>query len=252
MTTLPHYYSSLGPFRDLFLAGWPVLTYHHVGPRKLGARIKGLYVSPAMFARQMSELHEAGFLAPPYPPATTPTLKAGPRLWLTFDDGFKDVFEHALPVLNKWRFTGIQFLVSSLLGKTNEWQQRDGDVAEPLMDFEQVREWLAAGQQIGSHTQTHPRLTELSNPAAREEISASKKSLEDRFGVPVEHFCYPYGDWNASVRDLVIEAGYKSACTTLTGVNDPTGPRFELKRFTARYPSRSLRSIWSRLRRNRD
>jgi peptidoglycan/xylan/chitin deacetylase (PgdA/CDA1 family) len=248
VTALPHYYSSLAPFRDVFLTGWPILTYHHVGPRQRGARLKGLYVSPSLFARQMSELHEAGFSAAAYAPRADATSKTGRHVWLTFDDGFKDVFEHGLPVLQKLRFTGIQFLVSSLLGKTNEWQQRAGDVIEPLMDFGQVREWLAAGQQIGSHTQTHPRLTDLSSSVAREEISASKKSLEDTFGVAVEHFCYPYGDWNLSVRDLVVEAGYKSSCTTTNGINDNTTSRFELKRFTARYPSRKLRSLWSRLR----
>jgi peptidoglycan/xylan/chitin deacetylase (PgdA/CDA1 family) len=249
VTTLPHYYSSFGPFRDVFLAGWPILTYHHVGPRQRGARIKGLYVSSRLFARQMSELQEGGFSAAAYPPSADATSKIERQVWLTFDDGFKDVFEHGLPVLRKLRFTGIQFLVSSLLGKTNEWQQCVGDVTEPLMDSGQVREWLAAGQQIGSHTQTHPRLTELSSSAAQEEIAASKKSLEDTFGVAVEHFCYPYGDWNATVRDLAKAAGYKSACTTTNGVNDSTTPRFELKRFTARYPSRNLRSLWSRLRR---
>jgi peptidoglycan/xylan/chitin deacetylase (PgdA/CDA1 family) len=133
------------------------------------------------------------------------------------------------------------------VGESNEWQQKAGDVREPMMDEAQVREWLGAGQEIGAHTQTHPRLTQLSAAAAREEISASKKSLEDRFGIAVEHFCYPYGDWNESVRDLVQAAGYHSACTTITGVNTPATSPFELKRFTARYPSRNLKAIWLRL-----
>jgi peptidoglycan/xylan/chitin deacetylase (PgdA/CDA1 family) len=124
-----------------------------------------------------------------------------------------------------------------------------GEAPEPLMDAGQVREWLAAGHQIGSHTLTHPWLTRLSPAAAREEIFASKKRLEDAFGVPVGHFCYPYGDWNPAVRDLVAEAGYRAACTTEPGLNTSGTDAFALRRFTARYPSRSLKAVWTRLRR---
>ncbi len=248
-TSLPHYYSSLAPFRDTFLSGTPVLTYHHVGPRQRGARLKGLYVSPELFARQMTELRTAGFSTPGFELLLSGSNPGNPaaRVFLTFDDGFCDVFEHALPVLQQQRYRSMLFLTSELLGKTNQWQQRAGDVTEPLMDAAQVRDWLSAGQEIGSHTRTHPRLTQLSAAAAREEISASKKALEDSFGVPIEHFCYPYGEWNESVRDLVRAAGYKSACTTITGVNTPQTSAFELKRYTARYPSRNLRAIWLRL-----
>jgi peptidoglycan/xylan/chitin deacetylase (PgdA/CDA1 family) len=244
--SLPHYYSSLGPFRATFQRGDPVLTYHHVGPRPRNVRIKGLYVSPKLFARQMSELAEEGFASAPLAAITWARTTAQPRFFLTFDDGFRDVFEHALPVLKLQRCCGVVFLVSSLLGETNEWQQRAGDVTMPLMDEAQVRDWLAAGQQIGSHTQTHPRLTQLPVRKAAEEIVASKESLEDRFGVALEHFCYPYGDWNETVRDLVQAAGYKTASTTDTGVNTAATSPYELKRFTARYPSRNLKSVWSR------
>jgi len=277
-----HYYSRLGPFRELFAAGRPILTYHHVGPRARGARLKGLYVSPKLFARQVQELAEAGFstrslaefsteskLGKPMTaerfslsPAEAeragvrgkagtiqilPAVKTPSRVWLTFDDGFEDVFNHALPVLSGRGFRGIVFLVSNLLGKTNEWQQRAGDITEPLMVEAQLREWLAAGQEIGSHTQTHPHLTQLPPAEAREEITASKKALEDKFEIAIEHFCYPYGDWNDKVRELVREAGYRTACTTEFGVNTRSAPRLELKRITARYPSRNLKAIWNRL-----
>ena len=60
---------------------------------------------------------------------------------------------------------------------------------------------------------THPRLTALPPECARAEIFDSKRALEDRFGIPIRHFCYPYGDYNRAVRDLVEEAGYATACT---------------------------------------
>jgi peptidoglycan/xylan/chitin deacetylase (PgdA/CDA1 family) len=68
------------------------------------------------------------------------------------------------------------------------------------------------------------------------------------FGRPIQHFCYPYGDWNEAVRDLVADAGYQTACTTQPGVNTAGDSPFALKRFTARYPSRNLKAIWARLR----
>jgi peptidoglycan/xylan/chitin deacetylase (PgdA/CDA1 family) len=244
---MPDYYSSLEAFEEVFLTGQPVLTYHHVGPRPRGVRLKGLYVGTRLFKRQMAELRSAGFSTPGYSSVTGNGANAQRNVYLTFDDGFVDVLKNAFPVLRDYHFAGIQFLVSGLLGKTNEWQQRQGDVVEPLMDEAQVRDWLAGGQSIGSHTMSHPRLTQLPLADAREEIEASKKALEDKFGVAIEHFCYPYGDWNEAVRDLTIEAGYKTACTTDAGINNGTGSAFSLKRFTARYPSRKLKNIFAML-----
>ncbi|MGH7968075.1 MAG: polysaccharide deacetylase family protein, partial [Limisphaerales bacterium] len=160
MKPLPHYYSSLSPFRSAFQHGAPILTFHHVGPRPRGARIKGLYVSPKLFARQLGELAAGGFTSAPLGALELAAGNPSSRYFITFDDGFRDVFEHALPVLQHRHARAIVFLVSDLLGKTNEWQQRVGDVTMPLMDEYQVRDWLSAGQEIGSHTQTHPRLTE--------------------------------------------------------------------------------------------
>ena len=244
---LPPYYSNLGPFRELFLTGQPILTYHHVGKRPRGARLKGLYVSPRLFARQLVELLAAGFSMPPFQQIAA-GLPCPPRpVFLTFDDGFRDVFDHALPVLRRGDCHSIVFLLSDLLGRSNEWQQRAGGRVELLMDAAQVREWLAAGHEIGSHSRTHPRLTQLAPEAAREEITASKKALEDRFGRLVAHFCYPYGDWNDRVRELVIEAGYTTACTTEPGINTAATDRFALRRVTARYRSRNWKNLWTAL-----
>jgi peptidoglycan/xylan/chitin deacetylase (PgdA/CDA1 family) len=244
---LPRYYSSLRPFAELFRKGRPVLTYHHVRPRRAGARLKGLYVSPQLFARQLAELHQAGYTTPQFNCVVGPALTEEPCVFLTIDDGYRDVLENALPLLQQHRFRAILFLVPDLLGRTSEWQQRAGDIPEPLMDEAQVRDWLAAGQEIGSHTRSHPWLTQIGPESARREIFDSKKVLEDRFGVPIDHFCYPYGDWNETVRDLAIAAGYKTACTTRPGLNSASTSPFELKRFTARYPSRNLKALWARL-----
>jgi len=243
--TLPEYYTRLAPFAETFLGGQPILTWHHVGPRPRGARLKGLYVSPGLFARQLAELKRAGFHTPAFARAAAGGANPERNVFLTFDDGFRDVFEHALPILREHGFRAMLFLVADLIGKTNAWQQRAGDVVAPLMDAAHVRDWLAAGMEIGAHSRTHPRLTQLPPAEAREEICGSKKILEDRFGVAVEHFCYPYGDWNPVVQGLVAEAGYRSACTTVPGANGAGVSPLALRRFTARYRTRSFRSLWA-------
>ena len=95
---------------------------------------------------------------------------------------------------------------------------------------------------------THPFLTQIPLAQAREEISASKKKLEDFFGVPVRHFCYPYGACNQAICDLARAAGYATACTTESGVNPAGTNPWQLQRVTARYASRSLRGLQAQLK----
>ncbi len=242
----PCYYTGLAPFRALFATGLPVLTYHHLGPRPRGVRLKGLYLPAPLFGRQLEELRAAGFVTAPLEAAALGAAGGGARVVLTFDDGFRDVLEHGLGPLAAPGFQAVQFLVAERLGQTNAWDAPLGEVVSPLMTVEEVRAWLAAGHAIGSHSLTHPHLTRLPPATAREEIAASKKQLEDQFGVPVRHFCYPYGDWNPAVRELVGEAGYQTACTTLFGVNESGRDPLTLRRITARYRTRKLSTLWPR------
>ena len=242
----PEHYHTLPPFRELFTEGVPILMYHKIAPRPRRVRLKGLYVSPQDFTRQLDELRESGF-ATCNPAETCQNGEPAPRIALTFDDGFRNVFQNATAALaeNDWR--ALQFLVPNFIGKLNEWDLRDGEAPEILMDAAEVRDWIGAGHWVGSHSLTHARLTRLTLRDAREEIFASKKKLEDSFGITVEHFCYPYGDWSEPVRDLVIEAGYRTACTTDFGVNTPATPPFALHRIAVRHPTRTLRTLKSRL-----
>jgi peptidoglycan/xylan/chitin deacetylase (PgdA/CDA1 family) len=242
---IPAYYSELRPFRELFQKGNPILTYHKLGPRPTRVRLKGLYVSQGLFRRQLEELRTAGFTNGSL--ATCAGALAEPQIVITFDDGYINVLRHGLKPLADTGFRAIQFLVPNLLGKRNEWDMALGEAPEQMMDAAQVREWLAAGHEIGSHTLSHPYLTRISRIEAAEEIKASRKKLQDLFGRAIDHFCYPYGDWNEATRDLACDAGYKPACTTIAGVNTLADSPFALKRFTARYPSRNLNAIWSRL-----
>ena len=243
---LPSHYRSLAPFHELFEQGNPILTYHKVGPRPKRVRLKGLYLSAALFRQQLIELKAAGFQSGSLSDCSGP-LK--PRqIVLTFDDGYVNVLRNAVDALAQTQFKAVQFIPVNFVGKSNEWDIALGEAAEPILDSSQIRDWLAAGHDIGSHTLTHPFLTRLEPRQAREEIFASRKKLEDLFGRAIEHFCYPYGDWNAAVRDWVMEAGYQTASTTDFGVNTPETSAFALKRITARYRSRSFKALLERIR----
>lgn len=244
-TELPAYYSRLAPFRDLFRTANPVLTYHKLGPRPSGVRLKGLYISTEAFSRQLAELRRAGFGT-----GTLSRWDATParEVILTFDDGYLNVLRNGIEPLGVHGFRAIQFLPANFLGKCNEWDVAAGEAPEAIMGVNQVREWIAAGHEIGSHTLSHPFLTRLSREEAREEIQASRRKLEDLFGRAVLHFCYPYGDRDNYIRELVREAGYKTACTTDWGMNTPDVSSFALKRLTVRYASRKLSNVWRWLR----
>jgi peptidoglycan/xylan/chitin deacetylase (PgdA/CDA1 family) len=246
MKRTPKMFHTLKPFLDFFQTGVPVLMYHKIARPPPRVRLKGLYVRPERFALQLTEMHEAGFRAC-RPGAAQNGAGSGRHISLTFDDGFRNVLEHAIEPLAAHKFTATQFLVANFIGRWNQWEIREGEVHEHLMDEAQVRDWLGAGHRIGSHSLSHPYLTRLSRRDAREEIVTSKKKLEDTFGVPIDDFCYPYGNWNETVRDLVIEAGYHTACTADFGVNPPDVSPFSLRRIIARHPTRSLKVLKARL-----
>ncbi len=234
--------------RRLMRRGVAVFCYHKIGEAPAATRDPLLYVSPGDFGEQLGQLREAGYAAGQLGELHEKNGVVGRKAIITFDDGCRNVFEHGLRLLGDRQFRAIQFLVSGFLGKRNEWDVEKGDVAEPLMDERQVREWLEAGHQIGSHSITHRNLRRLAEADALAEIRDSKKSLEDRFGVSIEHFCYPFGGWNPRLSQLVEEAGYRTACTMDFGVNEVTTPKFSLKRIIPLSTGELLAKIRHRLR----
>lgn len=239
---LPHYYSGLDPFRQHFQEGLPILCYHKTEPVPAGARIKGLYLEPGLFRQQIRELAVAGFSF--VPPGLSPGNKA---MAITFDDGFVSNLQAAVPAMREFGCRAINYLVADRIGQTSDWEAAEGGEARPLMDDAQIREWISAGNWIGAHTCTHPRLSRIPRDRAREEIVSGKKKLEDRFGQAIDHFAYPFGDYDDAVVDLVREAGFRTACTMDRGINDRGTDPFRLRRWTARYPTRTLRALLKRI-----
>jgi peptidoglycan/xylan/chitin deacetylase (PgdA/CDA1 family) len=234
--------------RRLLRRGLPIFIFHKIASPPAATLDPFDYTLPEEFDAKLKALKEAGLV-----PVSLDTVvrgrEAGPgNFVVTFDDGYRNVCDQGLEILTRHRVAAIQFLVAGLLGKRNEWDIANHDVIEPLMDESQVREWLAEGQQIGSHSLTHRNLKKLGEREAREEIAGSKKKLEDTFGIPVRHFCYPFGLYNERVSGLAQAAGYETACTVAFGIN-PAPLGFELKRVMPLTRRELMAKIWHRLRR---
>ena len=186
----------------------PVLYYHRVGPFRPGAPRK-MTVLPENFRAQMLFLRRHRI------PVLTLDEVLGGRsgVALTFDDGFKDVMQHAVPLLRSLGFPAAFFIVTGVVGGTDAWMRVTKHPAERIVDWDDVRALAEAGLTVGSHSVTHGSLT-------REEVFASKRELEDRLGRTVDHFAYPRGEVPAGAPGWVREAGYRAGWATKTGDGD--------------------------------
>lgn len=197
----------------------PILMYHQIdAPPPRGTMLRGLIVAPSSFAWQMRMLRVLGYRGLSMR-ELEPYLRGeqqGKVVGITFDDGYQNNLAHALPVLESNGFTATCYGVSRMVGGTNAWDA--GKVVQkPLMT---QRDWLAwhyAGMDVGSHTQTHANLMDLSEHAARQQIVQSKDELQQMLGAEVRHFCYPYGWFKAAHEEMVRTAGYVTATSTHRG-----------------------------------
>lgn len=188
-----------------FGATLPVLLYHHVGPERPGT-FDGLTVSPAVFERQVRALARHGFKGI-CPQDWAHWLRDGEGLpnkpiLITFDDGYADTAEYALPILRKYGFGAAVFVVTERLGATNTWDEAEGFGTLHLMTAEQIRYWATQGIEFGPHGRTHQHLTQLRAADQCAEIAGSKHDLAALLGHPPVSFAYPYGDVDDTVRDM--------------------------------------------------
>jgi peptidoglycan/xylan/chitin deacetylase (PgdA/CDA1 family) len=155
--------------------------------------------------------------------------RRGRFVCLTFDDGYRDFEEAALPVLREAGFPATVFVTTGFASGTvrMSWFRRQ----RPVLGWADL-ERLAKDDlvELGAHTHTHPALPRLTDEEAREEIAAPRLEIMERTGARVDAFAYPAGLYTSRERELVAAAGYAFAVTTDTGVNDPTTSRFALRR----------------------
>jgi peptidoglycan/xylan/chitin deacetylase (PgdA/CDA1 family) len=208
-------------------AGLRILFYHRVSDDD-----DPLAVSPSRFCEQMELLAAEGYEAVGLATAVD-LLERGLSppcvVAVNFDDGYRDVAENALPVLERLGFRATVFIATGVTDGTASfaWYRRQ----PPLLTWEEITELDSGGTlSFGAHSITHPNLRALRDDAARREIVGSKLALEEKLGREVEAFCYPAGLFSDRERSYVAEAGFRLAVSCEPGVNRPGGDPLALRR----------------------
>lgn len=208
-----------------------VLCYHNVVPgnaKSLTLGDRGLHLPLDRFTAQMSWLKDHYSVVPLT--ELVARLDSGRSVRgcaaLTFDDGYAGTFTMAVPLLRRLGLPATMYIVAQA-----PEQQRlfwwDESVIAPdrathfAADWALLRNEAHSGIDLGAHTLTHPALTDLGDEDLRRELEDSRDIIEDRTGIRPESFSYPYGIWDARVRDAVHRAGYRSAVTLEFGLNMP-------------------------------
>ena len=196
-------------FQCEFCVRLPVLLYHHVGPERPGTH-RSLTVSPVKFKHQIRWLARRGFHG--ICPADWlrwrregKGLPSKPVL-ITFDDGYADLEEYALPVLQRYGFGAGVFVVSGQLGGTNAWDEARGSGTHRLLSAEQICHWARNGIEFGAHSRTHADLTTLLDEELQQEVAGGKDDLERVVKSRVVSFAYPFGLHSEKVVGAVREA----------------------------------------------
>ena len=153
---------------------------------------------------------------------------------ITFDDGYRDFYTNAFPVLQKHGFTATMFLPTAFIGaQTRCFKSRE------CLTWREAAELHRAGIEFGSHTVTHPKLVELDWPQIKNELRDSKMEIENRLGVRCGSFAYPFAfpetnrNFVQRLAELLAETGYQSCATTRIGRAKSGDDLMQLKRLPA-------------------
>ncbi len=210
-----------------FSVSIPVLMYHYVrtGVAVTDQMSYQLSVAPEMLDQQLSYLHDQGFQTISLSDLDESLSEGTPlppkSVILTFDDGYRDFYTSAFPLLKKYNLRAVSFYI---VGYSNY---------PTYMNWDMVKEIHNSGLvDVESHTLSHFLLTKLPLDQQRKEIFDSKKTLEEILHKKVNYFAYPYGDFNQQVLSLAAEAGYKLAFGTDPGLQQKSSEKLSLKRIT--------------------
>jgi peptidoglycan/xylan/chitin deacetylase (PgdA/CDA1 family) len=227
----------------------PILAYHHVTPLADDM----INVSLTHFEDQMALLSRRGFTALFISEAVD--CLRGRKTWpskpvvLTFDDGYRDNFRFAFPVLKKY---GIKATIFTVTGWMSEFRDPPND--EEIFTHRQCRELAEQGQaarialsweevrlmeesglvEIESHGHSHNKELFLNGPGLRRELYLSQESFIRHLNRQSRHFCWPGGRYNESSLKIAGALGFISTCTTERGINIPGHDPMRLKRVTAK------------------
>ncbi len=203
----------------------PVLMYHKIPDAPIATKHQ-IYVTKDHFEQHLAYFQRRGLT--PITFADYLQFARGERpladfparpIVLTFDDGYRDNYTNLLPLMRRYGYRGVLYLLGDFTVDHNRWDLA-ADPTEPradLMDEAQKREFVAAGWEIGAHTMSHPRLSTLPLSEATAEIQCSKTRLEQVLATEVVSFAYPYGDLNEDLKIAVRAAGFAFGVATDTG-----------------------------------
>jgi peptidoglycan/xylan/chitin deacetylase (PgdA/CDA1 family) len=202
----------------------PVLLYHKIDKPAADARVRGGYTPLRRFERQMAYLKRQGFQF-----YTASELIEHFRLMgifppngiaLTFDDGWKDNYTNAFPVMRRLGIKATIFLVPSCIGTVSDKAQAEGESGRAHLSREEILEMSAHGIEFGSHSMNHRLLHQLSPEEVRFEVEESKRQVEGVVQKPCKVFAYPAGFFNDVARRSVETAGHLAAFSTVYGPYD--------------------------------
>jgi peptidoglycan/xylan/chitin deacetylase (PgdA/CDA1 family) len=220
--------------RDRYVV--PVMTYHNVSDAVSGRSLNN--VTPKSFAWQMKFLKRHRYNVISFDDLVDGLKKgrvfARDTVVIQFDDGNEDNYTNAFPVLKKYHFPAMEFLVSDKVGTPG------------FLTWDQAKEMDAHGFKAGAHTRHHVYLPDVSPDAARDEIFGSKKIIEEHLGHTIDYFCYPFGGFTEEVQGVVQEAGFKAAVTTNRGEDRLNRDLFALRRIRMKNSDNTL-VLWAKL-----
>lgn len=192
-----------------------ILMYHHVCPRtavpQQQVSLEGwrYNIEPEDFRRQLELLRREGWefvsLAD-YVSQFGAGVLGRRVVTVTFDDGWRDNWDYAVPILRELQIPAVIFVVSGEL---------PGVPVERRMTADQLRELEALGVEVGAHTRSHPNLTTISGGQLREELAGCRGDLETLLGRRVRFLAYPGGRFNGAVVEATKSAGFEAACSVI-------------------------------------
>lgn len=212
-----------------------ILMYHSISSENEGVHpYFQTTTSLQTFIEHMRFLHENGYAATGLNDVATHIERSvGPerKVVITFDDGYRDFYTDAIPVLKHYGFTATMFLPTKYIGKTvRQFKSRN------CLTWSEVRELHKAGFSFGSHTVTHPQLRCITQEQQEFELRYSKETIEDQIGAPVHSFSYPYAfpeqdhPFTKHIRHLLKQMGYRNGVSTVIGTLGLGADTFFLKR----------------------